>query len=119
MNSPVRRTIPGPMTQATVTTTGTTTTYSASTFTSTLGGAYTIQVPLTESIPASHRVRIKQPLGKVDIESAVYAHIQAMRALGITRTDTSEIARALGLDTAAVEKSIPALTQKGVKVING
>jgi hypothetical protein len=54
-----------------------------------------------------------------NIESAVYAHIQAIRALGRTKTDTSEIARALGLTQSTVEETISSLTKKGVKVISG
>jgi hypothetical protein len=52
------------------------------------------------------------------IESAVYAHIQAMRALGKTRINTVDIAKALGLPLAEVEKTIFALRQKGVKIAN-
>lgn len=54
-----------------------------------------------------------------NIENAVYSHIQAIRALGRTRTDTSEIARALGLTQSVVEKTISSLTKKGVRVIGG
>ncbi len=54
-----------------------------------------------------------------DIESAVYSHIQAVRALGVTRIDSLQIARALGISRRIVEKTIPSLSDKGVKVING
>jgi DNA-binding MarR family transcriptional regulator len=50
------------------------------------------------------------------IESAVYAHIQAVRALGKTHINTAEIAEALGLPLSAVARTITALRQKGVKV---
>jgi DNA-binding MarR family transcriptional regulator len=56
---------------------------------------------------------------KIDIESAVFAHIQALRALGITRTDSLEIARGLGLDQSDVEKTVSSLVKKGVKIVNG
>ena len=54
-----------------------------------------------------------------DIESAVYAHIQAIRALGRTRTDSWEIAKGLGISQKEVEKTIASLTKKGVRVISG
>jgi biotin operon repressor len=54
----------------------------------------------------------------VDIESAVYAHIQAIRALGVTRTNSLRIANALGIPQRVVERTISSLTNKGVKVIN-
>lgn len=54
-----------------------------------------------------------------DIESAVFAHIQAMRALGRTRVNVTEIATALGLYERQVEATLSALRNKGVKVKNG
>jgi hypothetical protein len=48
-------------------------------------------------------------------EEAVYAHIQAVRALGKTQVGTAEIARALGISISDVEKTISALRVKGVK----
>jgi hypothetical protein len=50
------------------------------------------------------------------IENAVYAHIQALRALGHTRVNTTEIADALKLSNSAVVAAIRSLTSKGVKV---
>jgi hypothetical protein len=44
--------------------------------------------------------------GAKNIENAVYAHIQAIRALGKTRVNTVDIARALGLPLREVEKTI-------------
>jgi Holliday junction resolvasome RuvABC DNA-binding subunit len=57
--------------------------------------------------------------GKKNIESAVFSHIQALRALGVTRTDASEIARGLKLGQSEVEKTISSLVKKGVKIVNG
>jgi biotin operon repressor len=54
-----------------------------------------------------------------DVESAVYSHIQAIRALGVTRVDSTQIAKALGLPKRIVDKVIPSLLDKGVRVING
>jgi Mn-dependent DtxR family transcriptional regulator len=57
--------------------------------------------------------------GVKNIENAVYAHIQAMRALGKTRVNTVDIAKALNLSLSEVEKTISALRHKGVKIANG
>ena len=51
------------------------------------------------------------------LESAVYAHIQALRGLGKTKTNTAEIARALGLSVLEVERVIGRLIEKDVRVI--
>jgi hypothetical protein len=52
------------------------------------------------------------------LESAVYAHIQAVRALGRTQIEPQEIARALGLTVAQVQGTIQALKAKGVKTVH-
>jgi hypothetical protein len=54
-----------------------------------------------------------------DIESAVYAHIQAVRALGRTHINPTEIAAALGLSERQVLSTLSALRSKGVKVVHG
>lgn len=71
-------------------------------------------VPRIQGAPkgSSHA---QQPETK--IESAVYAHIQAVRALGRTKINTVEIAKALGLSLGAVDKTLASLKQKGVRVI--
>jgi hypothetical protein len=51
------------------------------------------------------------------IEDAVYAHLQAMRALGHTRVNTTEVARALGLPLELVDATIASLVKRGVKVV--
>jgi hypothetical protein len=52
-----------------------------------------------------------------DLESAVYAHIQALRALGKTTVTPEEIARALGLPVTKVERALPSLNNRGVRVL--
>lgn len=52
-----------------------------------------------------------------DTESAVYAHIRALRVLGRTRINTAEISQALNLSLKTVERAVEKLTQKGVKII--
>jgi hypothetical protein len=58
---------------------------------------------------------LRKPVGK-NIESAVYAHIQAVRALGRTTINTFEISKALGLPLAAVDSTLELLKKKGIKV---
>lgn len=58
----------------------------------------------------------EDPEGKIStVESAVFAHIQAMRALGRDSLNTAEIARALGLTQAQVLLAARRLRDKGVK----
>jgi hypothetical protein len=51
------------------------------------------------------------------IERAVYAHIRAMRTLGRTKTNTSEIAHALSLGVDEVNRAVAKLRVKGVRKI--
>lgn len=51
------------------------------------------------------------------VENAVYAHIRAVRALGRTQINTTEIASALGLPVATVDETIEALRKKGIKLV--
>ena len=51
------------------------------------------------------------------LEGVVYAHIQALRGLGKTETNTAEIARALGLRVMDVDRVIGRLGEKNVRVI--
>jgi predicted Rossmann fold nucleotide-binding protein DprA/Smf involved in DNA uptake len=77
--------------------------------------ATTGTVTLSMSIPGQapkRRVESKR------IESAVYAHIQAVRALGRTQIEPQEIARALGLSVQQVQSTVQALKQKGVKQVH-
>ena len=54
---------------------------------------------------------------KKAVESAVYAHIRAVRALGRTTINSAEIAEALSLPLEKVHKAITALKGKGVKAL--
>ncbi len=51
------------------------------------------------------------------IEAAVYAHIQAMLALGHTRLNSLTVARALSLPIADVEEAMRNLADKGIRII--
>jgi DNA-binding MarR family transcriptional regulator len=51
--------------------------------------------------------------------NAVYSYIRALRSLGKTRLNTSDIAEALSLSIEQVNRAIRALEEKGVKVSNG
>ena len=50
------------------------------------------------------------------IENAIFAHIQALRALGQTTVNTTEIASALHIKPLQVLKAIKSLGSKGVKI---
>jgi len=51
------------------------------------------------------------------VQSAVYAHIRALRALGKTSVNTVEIAEALNISQKATIRAIRELSNKGVKVV--
>jgi len=51
------------------------------------------------------------------IEGAVYSHIRAVRALGRTNINTTEIADALSLDLDEVNRAVARLRKKGVRGI--
>jgi len=71
--------------------------------------ANTADVVKVQTTQSPHLVPAKEIL------SAVYAQIQAMRALGKTQVGTAEIARALGIHVAEVERTVAALRTKGVR----
>lgn len=50
------------------------------------------------------------------VERAVFEHIRALRALGHVRVNTYDIAVAMRLPLADVEKTIATLESKGVRV---
>ena len=54
----------------------------------------------------------------VNVESAVYSYIQAVRALGKTRLTANEIARTLSLSPFEVSVAIDKLSTKGVKIVS-
>jgi len=64
--------------------------------------------------------RTRRPVRVVtSVQNAVYAYIQAIRALGRTEINTSEIADALSLPVAEVNRAISSLRKKGVRALNG
>jgi predicted HTH transcriptional regulator len=79
-------------------------------------------VPLTLTIngirskgtPPTTTRKAKAP----NIESAVYAYIQAVRALGKTKITPEEIAAALDISISDVRGTIEALKNKGVKALH-
>ena len=81
------------------------------------GTASTGTVTFTAAKYATAPVPAPAPKAK-NIESAVYAHIQAVRALGRTQIEPEEIARALGLSVSQVQGTIAALKGKGVKALH-
>lgn len=67
--------------------------------------------------PAGRRAPAATQRGQQkNVENAVYAHIQAVRSLGRTRINTSDIARALSIPQNAVVGALAALQKKGVRV---
>ena len=90
-----------------------------STATSTGGGIVTS----TSSSTATGQVVVAISSGNfprsksaADIEKAVYAHIQAVRALGRDQINTVEIANALSISQESVIAAIARLQGKGVRV---
>jgi hypothetical protein len=51
------------------------------------------------------------------LENAVYMHIRAIRTLGRTTINTTEIASALEVSLSDVESTLRSLEKKGVKVL--
>jgi hypothetical protein len=76
----------------------------------------TSAISLTTSVTPASAGYSRSAGSNKNVENAVYAHIQAMRTLGRTKINTSDIATALGLPVAEVDKTIAALRKKGVKV---
>ena len=72
--------------------------------------ATTVTIPAQDSFPG---VRSSSKI----TESAVYAHIRALRALGHTTINTAKIADALSLNRRQVERAISALKDKGIRAM--
>ena len=66
-------------------------------------------------MPDANHAEPQAPATK-HVDSAVYAYIQARRALGETNLNTSEVARALRLPQRLVDASVKRLTGRGVKI---
>jgi hypothetical protein len=56
--------------------------------------------------------------GSKSAENAIYAYIRAIRALGRTNVNTLDIADALSLTPAEVNRALSSLKKKGVKTLN-
>ena len=63
-------------------------------------------------------VKSKTPQDVLNVESAVYSYIQAVRALGRTQITANQIAVTLSLSPAEVTNVIEKLHTKGVKIIS-
>jgi hypothetical protein len=70
-------------------------------------GKYRVDRRLLQRIEAERRAR----------ENAVYAHIQAVRAMGRASVNSREIAVALGLPIPDVEEAMKALQARGVRLL--
>jgi hypothetical protein len=77
-------------------------TYSVSTPT-TRSATYTVDSPVAPKKPSK------------DIEKAVYGYLRALRAIGRTELNVSDIAEALHIATPLVIGALNALRSKGVK----
>jgi len=55
--------------------------------------------------------------GNEQLERAIFAFMQARRALGVTRVNSTEIARALQLPQRLVEQAVKRMSDKGVRVL--
>lgn len=70
-----------------------------------------------DNTPRSH---VRRPIrASKRVQNAVYAYIRAIRALGRTKINTSEIADSLSISTAEVNRAISALKKNGVRALNG
>ena len=70
------------------------------------------------SFKTERRVKPRAQKPSIDVESAVYSYIQAVRALGKTKLTANEIANSLSLSTIEVNEAITKLHSKGVKIIS-
>ena len=71
------------------------------------------------NIKAERRKKPRDVQPTMNVESAVYSYIQAVRALGKTRLTASEIASSLSISPFDVNEAIAKLHSKGVKIISG
>lgn len=87
------------------------------TSTSSSDGDYKVAPPAkAQGVFATQAKAIKSAAGSASaVERAVYAHIQAMRSLGRTSINTADIAKALSLSRAQVERAAANLRERGVK----
>jgi hypothetical protein len=67
-------------------------------------------------VPIIRRRRVR---ASTNVQNAVYAYVRAMRSLGRTKVNTSEVAEALSLQVVEVNRAISSLKKKGIKALNG
>ena len=91
----------------TATSTGSNVSVSVETFTSTTTSPWVDRV-----VVAKVEKDREQELRR--IETAVFSHIKAIRALGKTSVNTAEIADALSISLQDVDRAVTGLKQKGV-----
>lgn len=70
--------------------------------------------PARPAAARPHKVSVRPKQGN-KIERAVSSHIQAVRTLGRTQINTSDIADALSLDVNDVNRAVEKLKSKGVR----
>lgn len=89
-----------------------TTTSTATTFGELADFAVASDAPPSNPAP----VRTLRAAASGHVESAVYAHLRAMRSLGRTSANTAQIAKALALPLKEVDRAVQNLTHRGVKL---
>jgi hypothetical protein len=67
-------------------------------------------------LPAVHRTKGGS---SKRVQNAVYAYIRAIRTLGRTKINTTEVADALSLPVAEVNGALSSLKKRGVRALNG
>ncbi len=65
---------------------------------------------------ARHKPRPLQEARQKAVEGAVYGQIRAMRALGIIKISTDQIARSLSIPRPLVDAAVKGMQDRGVKV---
>jgi hypothetical protein len=91
------------------------------TFTTTTSGGTLPEDTIVLATLPEHTLPPQEPRGHADLDldalaRAVYLHIQAVRAMGRETVNTVEIAKALNVSVSTIERVIPLLKTKGVKV---
>ena len=76
----------------------------------------TAQTVTTHSAGSGVMGRSRPLLSRERVENAVYAHIQALRALGREEVNVSAISQALNIADSAILDALHGLAKKGVKV---
>jgi hypothetical protein len=94
--------------------------------TSSSSGSYVVSTNPTSNAPVGtkfwmietgHHRLSRSGHSESNVESAIYAHIKAIRSLGKHTINTEEIATALSLPVSVVNRAISGLRSKGVKAV--